>query len=106
MSARFASVGAEFAHLDEDLGEAVGEPVESGARVAGWQRAAEHQHRMLGGAQEVDDAVETFSLKCRRYFGLRRQMPGFGVGQPELALKISQGDIDVVHGHLRIGVSE
>jgi hypothetical protein len=48
---------------------------------------------MLGGEQEVDDAVETLSLKWGRYFGLRRQMPGLGVSQLKLALKIGQGDM-------------
>ena len=49
-------VGAEW--FGEDLGKAVGESVEGGARVASGQRAAEHLHYMLCIEQGIDEAVE------------------------------------------------
>ena len=42
----------------EDLGEAVGEPVEASARSAVWHGTAEHLQHMLSGEQGIDDAVE------------------------------------------------
>jgi hypothetical protein len=63
--------------------------------VAVWERAAEHDHEVLGGEQGIDEAVEAGAQRWGRSFGLRSQMPGLGAGQLELALKIYEGHIDV-----------
>jgi hypothetical protein len=52
---------AEFARLDHDFGEAVGEPVEATARSVVWQRAAEHLQHMLSSERRIDHPTEASS---------------------------------------------
>lgn len=49
IGARFYSGGAKFSYLGEDLGDALGEPEEAIARMAVWERTAEHFHGVLSG---------------------------------------------------------
>jgi hypothetical protein len=68
--------GAE--NFAEDLGEAVGEPVEASARRAVGQRATEHLQHMLSREQRIDDSIEASSKACGRHLGLGNKMPRLG----------------------------
>src|SRR5205807_4882074 len=96
------STGAEALGLGDDFCESVREPVEADARGAIWQRAAEHLQDMLSTEQRIDDAAEVNSKRSHRSLGLGRQMPRLRTRQLELPLEISQGHVQVAHGHVWI----
>jgi hypothetical protein len=49
IGAHFHSGGAKFSYLGQDLEEALREPEDAIARMAVWERTAEHFHDVLSG---------------------------------------------------------
>jgi hypothetical protein len=74
------SRGVELTGFCEDLGESIGELIETVLRGAVRQRTTEHLDGMLSEQQRIDYAVQTASRRGVRGFRLRREMSRLGSG--------------------------
>jgi spore coat protein A len=100
------SAWVELSCFREDLGESIGELIETVLRSAVRQRTTEHLDGMLGEQQRIDDTVQTTARRNVRGFGLRREVPGLRSGQMKLSLQIGSNNVDIAHRHLGIDVAE
>ena len=97
---------AEFAGFGEDLGQPVGEPVETASRRALRQGSAEHLDCVLREEQRFNYALQASAGRNGWGFRVWGQMPRLRAGETELALQIIRSNLDVAHGHPWIGVAE
>src|SRR5215813_2564393 len=89
------SRGVELACFCEDLGESIGELIETMLGNAVLQRTTEHLDGMLGEQQRIDDALQAAARRGTRRFRLRREMPRLRTGQMKLPLQIGSENFDV-----------
>ena len=96
----------EFVDFGEDLGQPIGELIET---MAGWavrQRATEHLDSVLSEEERIYNTFQTCARGNDWRFRLWNQVAGLRAGQVELTLQVIADDQNVLHGHLRLDVAE
>ena len=98
--------GAEFAGFGENLGEPIGEPIETMSGLAVRQRTAEHLNGVLSEEQRIDNTFQTGTRRNGWRLRLRGQMPRLRAGHVKLTLQVGASDLNVLHCHFRFNVAQ